>query len=159
MRLNIPAALALSAALAGPLRAQEAVAPLDIRAWMDRYEAAFNARNLDWLAPFYHPDVTIYEGGGVNTGWADYRDHHIGPELREMEGPRLTHTNVQLQPLGAEAAYAISEYRLQARMKGEEADLGGLETLILVRGKDGGWQIRHSHTSGRRRPPASPPAP
>ena len=116
----IPATLAVLAALAAPLRAQEAQAPRDVRAWMDQYEAALNAKDLDRLAPFYHPDVTIYEGGGVNVGWTDYRDHHLGPELREMAGLRLTHANVQVQPLGSAAAYVISEYRLRARVKDEE---------------------------------------
>jgi len=159
MRLIIPATLAVVAALASPLRAHDAAAPLDIRAWMDRYEAALNAKDLDRLARLYHPDVTIYEGGGVNTGWADYRDHHLGPELREMEGLRLTHANIQAQPLGSAAAYVISEYRLRARIKDEDVDASGLETLILVKGKDGGWLIRHSHTSSRRRPPSASPRP
>jgi ketosteroid isomerase-like protein len=35
-------------------------------------------------------------------------------------------------------------------------DSGGLETLVLVKGDDGSWKIRHSHTSARRRPPAPP---
>ena len=100
--------------------------------------------------------MTIYEGGGVNTGWADYRDHHIGPELREMEGLRFTHANVQVQPLGNAAAYVICEYRLRARIKNEDVDATGLETLILVKGQDGRWLIRHSHTSSRRRPGPSP---
>ena len=156
MLLIIPAALAAATMLVAPLRAHEAASPPDMRAWMDQYEAAFNAKDLDRLARFYHPDVTIYEGGGINTGWADYRDHHLGPELREMEGLRLTHGNVQVQPLGSAAAYVISEHRLRARVKGEDVDATGLETLILVRGQDGGWLIRHSHTSSRRRPPASP---
>jgi ketosteroid isomerase-like protein len=46
--------------------------------WKERggYDARFNAKDLDKLAAFYHPDVTIFEGGGVNRGWAGYRDHH-----------------------------------------------------------------------------------
>src|SRR5712691_5997393 len=116
-----------------------AAAAPDIRAWLEQYETALNARDLDRLAHFYHPDVTIYEGGGVNTGWADYRDHHLGPELGEMEGLRLTHANVQVQPLGSAAAYVISEYRLRARVRDQDVDATGLETLILVRGQDGRW--------------------
>ena len=42
--------------------------------------AAFVAKDLKKLATFYHPDVTIYEGAGINNGWADYRDRHLGPE-------------------------------------------------------------------------------
>jgi len=156
MRLTIPATLVAVTVLAAPLRAHEAAAPPDLRAWLDQYEAALNAKDLDRLARFYHPDVTIYEGGGVNTGWADYRDHHLGPELVEMEGLRFSHANVQVQPLGSAGAYVISEYRLRARIKNEDVDATGLETLILVKGQDGRWLIRHSHTSARRRPAPSP---
>ena len=39
-------------------------------------------------AAFYHPDVTIYEGGSVNTGWADYRNHHLGLELEQLRKTR-----------------------------------------------------------------------
>jgi ketosteroid isomerase-like protein len=37
-----------------------------------------------------------------------------------------------------------------------EIDSRGLETLVLLKGPDGNWKIRHSHTSSRpvRRPPA-----
>src|SRR5438128_4093317 len=44
-----------------------------IAAWLQSYDRAFVAKDLDRLAVFYHPDVTIFEGGGVNNGWADYR--------------------------------------------------------------------------------------
>lgn len=52
-----------------------------VETWLKGYDAAFIAKDLDQLATFYHPDVTIYEGAGINNGWADYRDRHLGPEL------------------------------------------------------------------------------
>jgi len=58
--------------------------PAAIEAWLKSYDAAFNAKDLDKLATFYHSEVTIFEGGGVNRGWADYRDHHLGPELKQF---------------------------------------------------------------------------
>lgn len=155
--------LAVAAFLAalGTGSAPAAEPPLDIQKWARDYDAAFNAKDLGRLASFYHPDVTIYEGGSINVGWADYRDHHLGPELEEMASPRLTHTNVQLQPLdaGGSAAYVTSEYRLQARMKDRDVDAGGLETLVLVRSSGARYVIRHSHTSSRRRPASPSPAP
>lgn len=36
-----------------------------IRKWFESYDAAFNAKDISRLAAFYHPDVTIFEGGGV----------------------------------------------------------------------------------------------
>ena len=133
-----------------------------ITKWLGSYDAALNAKDLDRLASFYHPQVTIFEGGTTNDGWADYRDHHLGPELEELQGLRFSHFNVMVHPLGRDgrAAYVTAEYRLKARVGEREVDSAGLETLVLVRDDKGGaWKIRHSHTSSRPRPAASPPPP
>jgi uncharacterized protein YcnI len=70
-----PAAVTKLSASAAGVQASEVAT---VEAWLKAYDAAFNAKNLDKLATFYHPDVTIYEGGGINHGWLDYRDHHPG---------------------------------------------------------------------------------
>ena len=127
-----------------------------IEAWLKSYDAAFNAKDLERLATFYHPDVTIYEGGGVNNGWIDYRDRHLGPELKSFEGLQFGHSNTKVTVLpGGQSAYATSEYSIKARMGDRELDSGGLETLVLVKSADGSWKIRHSHTSSRARRPAA----
>ena len=125
--------------------------------WLKGYDAAFNAKDLEKLATFYHPDVTIYEGGGINNGWADYRDKHLGPELKQFENPQLAHSNTKVTLLGdGRSAYVTSMYALKAKMGERDIDSGGLETLVLVKDTGGAWKIRHSHTSARaRRPPAA----
>jgi ketosteroid isomerase-like protein len=126
--------------------------------WKERggYDARFNAKDLDKLAAFYHPDVTIFEGGGVNRGWAGYRDHHLGPELKQFGNLQFQHNNLAVRSLGTDAAYVTSDYALKAKMGERDVDTQGLETLVLVR-EGTAWKIRHSHTSGRpRRPPADP---
>ena len=125
-----------------------------IEAWLKSYDAAFNAKELDKLATFYHPDVTIYEGGGINNGWIDYRDRHLGPELKSFEHLQFGHSNTKVTVLpGGQSAYATSEYSIKAKMGDRQLDSGGLETLVLVKGADGTWKIRHSHTSNRARRP------
>ena len=66
----------------------------------------------------------------------------------------LAHVTVLLP--GGNSAYATSEYSLKAKAGERDIDAGGLETLVLVKGPDGAWKIRHAHTSSRpaRRPPA-----
>ncbi|MGE0453310.1 MAG: nuclear transport factor 2 family protein [Vicinamibacteria bacterium] len=142
-----------------PLRAQPRDEAQSIKTWLQSYDAAFNAKDLERLAGFYHPDVTIYEGGSVNNGWLDYRDNHLGPELNEFLEVQLSHAGVtpHLMDAAGRAAYVTSEYRLKVRMKERDIDTGGLETLVLVKTDDGSWKIRHSHTSSRRRPAAPPP--
>ncbi len=126
-----------------------------IEAWLRGYDAAFVAKDLDRLATFYHPDVTIYEGAGVNNGWADYRDRHLGPELKAFSNLQFSHTEHRVTVLpGGQSAYATSRYTIKAKMGERDLDNEGLETLVLVKMSDGSWKIRHSHTSGRPRRPA-----
>lgn len=124
----------------------------NIEEWLKSYDVAFNAKDLDKLATFYHPDVTIYEGAGVNNGWVDYRDHHLGPELKAFENLQFGHTNRRVQMLADRAALVTSEYFIKAKMKDRMLDSIGRETLVLEKQSDGSWKIRHSHTSGRARP-------
>ena len=144
----------LIAAVGGPQGAAAESSRIEV--WLKRYDAAFNAKDLDTLASFYHPDVTIYEGGGVNNGWIDYRDRHLGPELKSFENLQFGHSNTQVTVLpGGQSAYATAEYFIKVKMGERQIDSGGLETLVLVKGTDGNWQIRHSHTSSRSRRPAA----
>ena len=144
-------AVLASAALVSSAAGQPARNDAGLVAWLEAFDRAFVSKDLDKLAAFYHPDVTIYEGGGINTGWTDYRDRHIGPEMKDYENLQFGHRNVVVHVLGGgTSAYVTSEYALQARVAGNNVDTGGLETLVMVR-IDGAWKIRHSHTSARRR--------
>jgi uncharacterized protein YcnI len=128
-----------------------------VETWLKGYDAAFNAKDLDSLATFYHPDVTIYEGGGINNGWADYRDHHLGPELKAFQNLQFAHRETRVTLLsGAQSGYATARYALKAKMGARDIDSEGLATYLLIKGPDGAWKIRHSHTSSR---PARRPAP
>lgn len=77
--IALAAILILAPGAAAQTPAGEAVA---VETWLKGYDAAFMSKDLDRLATFYHSDVTIYEGAGINHGWADYRDRHLGPELK-----------------------------------------------------------------------------
>ena len=136
-----------------PAGAQPEAEAKKIAAWLQSNDEAFNAKDLGKLASFYHPDVTIFEGGGTNNGWADYRDHHLGPELKQFENLQFSHSNTQVQLLGPDgrAAYVTSEYSIKAKVGEREIVSRGLETLVLIKSDDGAWRIRHSHTSSRPR--------
>lgn len=133
-----------------------------IKKWFESYDAALTSKDLKRLAPFYHPDVTIFEGGGINRGWIDYRDKHLGPELKDFQSLEFVHLDVMPHLLGSDGktAYVTAEYRLKARTQSRgEVEAGGLATLVLVKDNSGAWQIRHSHTSSRRPSALVSPAP
>lgn len=126
-----------------------------IEKWLEAYDAAFNAKDLERLGGFYHADVTIYEGGGIDNGWAAYRDKHLGPELKAFENLQFGHTDRKVHVLAdGNTAYVTSLYFIKAKMGERTIDSGGLETLVLIKGADGAWKIRHTHTSARARRPA-----
>ena len=157
MRTAHAGALAFALALTAMPSRAETAADKEIKTWIQSYDAAFNSKDLKRLAAFYHPGVTIFEGGETNNGWVDYRDNHIGPELREMENLEFSHGDIVPHVLpDGRSAYVTAEYRLKARIEGKDVDATGLETMVLLKAEDGAWKIRHSHTSSRRRPgPAS----
>jgi ketosteroid isomerase-like protein/uncharacterized protein YcnI len=149
---NTPAAPAASAG--NNTQTPAAVEAAAIDKWLAGYDVAFLSKDLDRIAVFYHPDVTIYEGGGINNGWADYRDRHLGPELKEFEGLEFGHSDRKVTVASdGRSAYVTSRYFIKAKMGERALDSVGLETLVLMKQADGAWKIRHSHTSGRARRP------
>ena len=150
MQLVLLTAAAGSAIGATSAPAQES----EITAFFKAYDAAFNAKDLNKLATLYHPDVTIFEGSGINRGWVDYRDNHLGPELKSFQNLQWAHANIVMHPLGDSAAYVTAEYAIKYQMGEKPAvDSGGIATYVLVK-EQGQWKIRHSHTAARRRAPA-----
>lgn len=49
--------------------------------------AAFEKGDMAALEKHWANDesVTVFESGHANYGWADYRDKHLGPEMKEMK--------------------------------------------------------------------------
>jgi uncharacterized protein (TIGR02246 family) len=139
----------LLSALSGLALAQNREA--DIKDFFKAYDAAFNAKDLAKLATMYHADVTIFEGAGINRGWVDYRDNHLGPELRNFQDLQFAHSNMVVHALGDSSAYVTADYTIKYKTGERSVDSGGIATHILVR-EQGAWKIRHSHTAARRTP-------
>ena len=125
----------------------------EVVAFFKAYDAAFNAKDLDRLAAMYHPEVTIFEGSGINRGWVDYRDNHLGPELKSFQDLQWAHSNIVVHLLGDSAAYVTADYAIKYKMGERAVDSGGIATHVLVK-EQGAWRIRHSHTAARRRAPS-----
>jgi len=151
-RFRIASAAAIALALSAGLAAQSKPTGADIAAFFKAYDAAFNARDLDKLATMYHADVTIFEGSGINRGWVDYRDNHLGPELKSFQDLQWAHSNIVVHVLGETAAYVTADYTIKYKTGDRVVDSGGIATHVLVK-EGGAWKIRHSHTAARRRAP------
>ncbi len=102
--------------------------------------------------------LTVFESGHANYGWADYRDHHLVPEMGEMKNTKYSFTDIKIH-LAGNTAWAILKYTISADVpengKMRHVDGGGLGTAVLER-RDGKWRIVHWHSSAPRRAAPSP---
>lgn len=143
--------LVIGVAAAGSIAVRAQTPDAQIGEFFKVYDAAFNARDIDKLGTLYHRDVTIFEGAGVNRGWVDYRDNHLGPELKMFQNLQYGHSNIVVHLLGTTAAYVTADYAIKYTAGERNVDSGGIATHVLVK-EDGQWKIRHSMTAARRRP-------
>ena len=131
-----------------------------VRAVIQAVFKAAERQDIAGLDTLYAGDsLTVIEGAGINRGWADYRDHHLVPELREMKGLEYQPEEIVVHIRG-DIAWALFRYTLVAQSEGRTADVIGRGTAILERQstpRGRRWVVRHIHTSGRARRPADPP--
>ncbi|HZI62612.1 MAG TPA: nuclear transport factor 2 family protein [Pyrinomonadaceae bacterium] len=118
--------------------------------------AAFEKGDMAALEKLWANDesVVVFESGHANYGWADYRDRHLGPEMKEMKNTKYTLSDVRVKVSG-NTAWATFKYAISADIGTRHVDGAGLGTAVLEkRGDD--WRIVHWHSSAPRRAPAAP---
>ena len=101
--------------------------------------------------------LTIFESGHANYGWIDYRDNHLGPEMKEMTNTKYEYSDTKVKVSGS-MAFATMKYTIAGDSNGKHFDSAGLATAVLE--KSGGkWRIVHWHSSAPRRQPAAAATP
>jgi len=136
----------------------QAFSPTDtahVRVTIEALFAAAERGDMAALDSLYvGDDLTVIEGAGIDRGWTQYRDHHLGPELEAFREFRYRPSEIEANVAG-DFAWAIFRYSLRAEYQGRELDQVGRGTAILERQGDR-WVVRHSQTSSRPRRPADP---
>ena len=130
-----------------------------IRSVLTRSATAFERSDMAEMEKLWANDesVTVFESGHANYGWADYRDHHLGPEMKEMKNVKYNLSDIRVKVSG-NTAWATFKYAISADLGTRHVDSVGLGTAILEkRGDD--WRIVHWHSSAPRRAPAPAPTP
>lgn len=129
--------------------ASAAVSPAEaeVIAALEAYHAALTSGDVAAVERWVTPDerFAMIEGKHVNSGWADYRDHHLSGELGDLSKVRFRLSVSSVQRDGA-LAFVSFVYSVLPK-SGPERDFGsGRATAILVK-TDTGWKVRHLHTS------------
>src|SRR3546814_5081556 len=111
MRQLMITAIKLAMLVAGPAQATEPVDYQGAAAALAQDKSAIEKRDLTGVESLFSPDAQIFESGGVEGKFAHYRDHHLGPELKEFR------------------SFAFSNYKITVRGEGDVAI--GTETYSL----------------------------
>jgi beta-aspartyl-peptidase (threonine type) len=115
-----------------------------IRDALERQQRAWNAGDIpQFMESYWKSDkLTFSSAGAVKRTWQgvleSYQQRY--PSRREMG--ELSLDNLEITPLGAEAALVLGDWKLTR----EGEDIGGNFTLVFRR-LDGKWLIVHDHTS------------
>ena len=114
---------------------------------LKKYAAAVRSMDIDEMEKYVvtSDDFSMFEGGHINWGWVDYRDHHIAPEFKTFLEFKYNYEDIKAQVLG-DMAYATLKYDMTIKMKEREISGKGLATVVLIK-QDGKWKIQHMHTS------------
>ncbi|HVM93257.1 MAG TPA: nuclear transport factor 2 family protein [Terriglobales bacterium] len=141
--------LLLLVTLATQAFAGEAAIPaaVAIRQLIDQQQAAWNNHDLEgFMAGYWNsPDLTFFSGAHESKGWQAaldrYKKNYQSPG---HEMGKLEFTNLQIEPLGPDAAFVRGEFHLTMS---DGKTPHGLFTLVLKRFPEG-WKIIHDHSSG-----------
>ncbi len=123
-----------------------------------RYFEAMQSSDLFAAGKLFSQASSVFESGGREGSWTEYREHHIGPEIDQIKsfsiirgGPE---TVASKDSSMAFVAWPI-EYRIDLK-DGKVIESRGTVTFILVKEAGSEYRIRHLHWSSRRKPTVVP---
>ena len=116
-----------------------------VRATVDEYNRAMQAKDLSALRALLAPDIVLYEHSVRNIGVEDVWEHHLKPEVSAFENMHAAFTDVRVSAT-PDMALVTRQYSIQATMNGKPIDAKGNETMVWVR-RDGAWRVAHIHYS------------
>ena len=109
--------------------------------------AAIEKGDLQTLDKIWSNDesVLVFENGGINEGWENYRNKHLAPELKSFKDLKFTVSDIAVKA-DKKLAFATYKYALSADFNRQKIETGGVGTMVFEK-IDGKWLIFHSHTS------------
>ena len=116
---------------------------------LSRYKSAIERLDATGTESLFAPDSAIFETGGVEGTYAQYLDHHLGPELKAFKAFAFSDYKMTVRFEGPIAlATETYNYRIETR-SGEIAERRGVVTSVLKK-IDGQWKILSMHNSARK---------
>ncbi len=142
-----------------PAAAQSAaVSPeANVRRVIEQFEQGVAARDLSKIEPLMAQDMVAFENGHRNDGWADFRDNHLVPEMKEPAPPSKSEfVRVAATP---QMGWGYTRTTMTLTLKGGEKVEATLWSVYVVEKRGEDWKITvldWSFLVPRPTPPAKP---
>ena len=118
-------------------------------ATLSSYKSAIERLDITDVDKLFTPDAVVIESGKVEGNFAAYRDHHLGPELKEFKSFAFNNYKADIRVEGP-VAIATETYTYRIVLKsGEVVDRLGVATSVL-KWNGQAWQIVTTHSSSRK---------
>lgn len=128
------------ACLGGPLSAQTPDRnETAVRALVQQFEDGLKQRNLKTIEAVVVEDLVAFENGHRNDGWADFRDNHLVPEMKEPASPSKSEF-VRVKASG-EISWAYTKTDMQLTRKSGEQVNAVLWSVYILEKRKGEWKI------------------
>lgn len=116
---------------------------------LSAYKAAIERLDITDVAKLFSPDAIVIESGKVEGNFNAYRDHHLGPELKEFKSFAFGNYKADIR-LEGPIALATETYTYRIVLQSGEAinRLGVASTVLKWNGQ--AWQIVSTHSSSRK---------
>jgi ketosteroid isomerase-like protein len=111
----------------------------EVRRVVVQFEAGLKQRDLARIEAVVAPDMVAFENGHRNDTWADFRDHHLVPEMKEPAPPSRTEfVRVSANP---EMGWAYTRTDMTLTRKSGEKVGGILWSVYVLEKRGGEWRI------------------
>ena len=121
-----------------------------VKAVLKQYSNAVEKLDVTGTEKLFAADSKIYESGGSEGTYANYLEHHLGPEFKEFKSFIYNDYKVDVEVDGNYAfASETYNYVIILAKDNSEVKRKGVATSVLKKIK-GEWKIMISHNSSRR---------
>ncbi len=114
---------------------------------IEQFERARNERDLKSIEAIVAPDIVVLENGHRNQGWADFRDNHLIPEMKEPGTPGKSEL-IRVKS-GSEMGWAYTKTETTITRRTGEKIMILLWSTYFVEKRDRAWKIAFLDWSSR----------
>lgn len=110
-----------------------------VRSIVLEFEKGLDERDLRRIEAVVAEDLVVFENGHRNEGWADFRDHHLVPEMKEPAPPAKSEFVTIKTSDRLAWAYTKTDMKL-TRRSGEQIE-ARLWSIYVLEKRKSGWKV------------------